>query len=513
MDQFSENLPYKEYYPYLIAIVSPITIVAAYNLFSNPKIPGLYLAMAREISNNGYLLPETIPHFTEGGIPFAYPPLGFYFIALVHDITGMEYLSATIFLSFVWNGVLGLLIYKIAQELFDDKIESIVATVLATTAPAIFWYMAIPGGAVRGLGYCFFLATVFFGLCLYSDFDRRWLIGATVSFGLAVLSHPLCGYAAGLWFLTIYLTKDRSISGLVHGTIVAVGGVSIASVWWGTVLLHTGIDPFLAGLTSGSRVSLSLDSVIKFIRFAIKVPTLEQTQYASTVAFYSGSLGGLYLLARRKMFLPVVFVVSWFTTGAERFVYLAEILMAVSFLYEGVLPMLQSKATSQEWGQIVKRGALVAIILLSVLSGVMYASNQYTRVYDGDTTLMTSGWNADDQQAANWIHENTPEQSTFIAIGAASEKLPFYAERTVLNVPWGAEFDPNQDFQALRLFSHDLSKSSNFDDIVKKSIQHGFDADYYYIPKIMVNQSTVNKMDGYEVVFRNNGIFLIKSIE
>jgi len=42
------------------------------------KFGGLYLEFARQIFQNYYLLPETIPHYTQGGLPFAYPPLPFY---------------------------------------------------------------------------------------------------------------------------------------------------------------------------------------------------------------------------------------------------------------------------------------------------------------------------------------------------------------------------------------------------------------------------------------------------
>ena len=44
---------------------------------------GLFLEFANQIAKNKYLLPHTIPFYTDGGIPFAYPPLPFYFEAIL----------------------------------------------------------------------------------------------------------------------------------------------------------------------------------------------------------------------------------------------------------------------------------------------------------------------------------------------------------------------------------------------------------------------------------------------
>jgi len=52
---------------------------------------GLFLQIATEIARHNYHLPATIPYYTASGIPFAYPPLGFYLVAVLHAVTGVPH--------------------------------------------------------------------------------------------------------------------------------------------------------------------------------------------------------------------------------------------------------------------------------------------------------------------------------------------------------------------------------------------------------------------------------------
>src|SRR6056297_2561206 len=46
---------------------------------------GLYVETADIIRANGYALPATVPHYGPEGVPFAYPPLMFYVLAVLRD--------------------------------------------------------------------------------------------------------------------------------------------------------------------------------------------------------------------------------------------------------------------------------------------------------------------------------------------------------------------------------------------------------------------------------------------
>src|SRR5574342_498187 len=50
------------------------------------RLGGLFVAFAGEIAAHNFQLPVNIPYYSLGGIPYAYPPLGFYVEAILLQI-------------------------------------------------------------------------------------------------------------------------------------------------------------------------------------------------------------------------------------------------------------------------------------------------------------------------------------------------------------------------------------------------------------------------------------------
>src|SRR6185369_15462434 len=78
-------------YPKILAVLILLlgSFLRIYHLFRidfshEPfRLGGLFVAFAEEIARNGFKFPVTIPYYSEGGIPFGYPPLGFYIEAVL----------------------------------------------------------------------------------------------------------------------------------------------------------------------------------------------------------------------------------------------------------------------------------------------------------------------------------------------------------------------------------------------------------------------------------------------
>ncbi len=49
---------------------------------------GLFTQMAQQIADANFVLPSMSPFYGPGGIPFAYPPLGLYLLAVFIKLTG-----------------------------------------------------------------------------------------------------------------------------------------------------------------------------------------------------------------------------------------------------------------------------------------------------------------------------------------------------------------------------------------------------------------------------------------
>ena len=69
-------------------IITGGAVLRIAHLFSIPfdtpfHLGGLFYEFSRQIILNHFALPETIPYYSLGGLPFNYPPLSFYLQALV----------------------------------------------------------------------------------------------------------------------------------------------------------------------------------------------------------------------------------------------------------------------------------------------------------------------------------------------------------------------------------------------------------------------------------------------
>src|SRR4030095_15440901 len=68
----------------LTGVVIRCTHLFLIDLVHEPfRLGGLFVAFADEIAARNFRLPINIPYYSAGGIPFAYPPLGFYFEAIL----------------------------------------------------------------------------------------------------------------------------------------------------------------------------------------------------------------------------------------------------------------------------------------------------------------------------------------------------------------------------------------------------------------------------------------------
>jgi hypothetical protein len=77
------------YWTLLLAALTVSAAVQAVYLYTHPfpaLLGGLFLEMAATIADSGSLVPTTIHGFTTEGIPFAYPPLGFYVLAFFMEL-------------------------------------------------------------------------------------------------------------------------------------------------------------------------------------------------------------------------------------------------------------------------------------------------------------------------------------------------------------------------------------------------------------------------------------------
>src|SRR3990167_1835901 len=110
-------MTYKKIYGYLKKDIILLLILAVFSVpylikFKirvgfPPGYAGLYAQMAEEVVKHNFSYPDTISYYGGGSIPFVYPPLSFYLMALtvkVFRVSSMAYIlfAPSIFLGMTY---------------------------------------------------------------------------------------------------------------------------------------------------------------------------------------------------------------------------------------------------------------------------------------------------------------------------------------------------------------------------------------------------------------------------
>jgi len=263
---------------------------------------GLFLEMATTVADSG-TLPTTIQGFTPEGVPFAYPPLGFYIMAvfLRLGVDGVQLLrvgSPVVLLRIV------AVVHHLTWVLTDRTETALIAGIITGTHVSLTVYLVGASGFVRGLGFLFMLVAMFGAYQYYAnDGGRRALATATVGWGLVVLTHPVHAAAAGAGVGMAWLVWDRTPRGLATGAAIAVGGLVVASPWWLTVVSNHGVDIFFAGAGSQGSFNSSLSD------FGELVGWFWGTSYVLNWPAAFAVLGATSLVARGEWHQP-----AWLAT-------------------------------------------------------------------------------------------------------------------------------------------------------------------------------------------------------
>ena len=358
---------------------------------------------------------------------------------------------------------------------------------IVASSPAVLTWHLSAGGVVRTFAFFLTVCGLYTGYRLFVD-SRRWALPTAVLFGLVVLTHPLYPVLFGSGTLYFYLARDRSLRGLAYGTLVALGGLVLASPWWLTVLFRHGLSVF-AG-TAGSRLGIGQG----LLWFPTNFGYLPATRFLA-LWHVLVLLGVLYFLARRRYFLVGWFAFTALTYPEPRFLLFVGAFLASAFLFEGFLPMLTGSAecdadtstntaadsdacsgvntdsdTGGDVGSVIgiqlrglsnrvsgwsapeRRDRVAVFAVLSVLvlygatTGTLYAAN-YEPVPERPLDRQLSEplpvyVDSANVRAMGWARRNTPPGTTFLVAGDAVEWFPLLANRRAVASPWGAEWLP-----------------------------------------------------------------------
>ncbi len=494
----------------VVSLLAGSAVVAGY--FVDHPYPAyataLFPHMAELLIENGYRRPETIPFYTAEGLPFAYPPLMFYVMAVLIDI-GIDPLLITRLLPGVAFVLLLIPYFYLSREFLTVR-QAGVATVIFAVAPQISRWHISGGGTVRSPAVLFLVAGLYVGVRLFKTGDRKWIVPGAILYGLTMLTHPVQMAYFGISYLVLFAAFDRSIRGLLNGAGVAVGGAIVGAPWWLYVIRTYGLDPILnASNTHGGLGTTELDAVLA------SVLLFNNAGYPSEILIASVVLAGaIYALTKRRYVLPAWFVVTILTTTQGRFAYIPGAMLVGLAVAGAVVPWLADvvpRRIGRLDGEAVTTVALAALVLSTTWFGALYAT--------GDPPFeqrdsLGAYVDDDDIEAMEWAARETPPDAQFAVLGDPAEWFPYVAERTVLNVWWGVEWTTPEKYAQQRALHGDLAACNDATCVNETPDEYDIDPDYVYIlTDEFADEETMIESERYELAHENDGVMIFRVVE
>jgi hypothetical protein len=358
---------------------------------------GLFSVMAGEIRRNDFLLPA-FTSYNGGTVPFAYPPLGLYALAVIpgDPIFTERWLPLLISLATIPVG------WRIATQLIGNRRASIAAFLFALT-PAAYQWLILGGGVPRGM------AMLFSMLAVLALLERRpvWVM---VAGGIAVLVHPetMVQLPIALLLVWYFLRRSRAL-------VLAIGGSLLPGLaWYAWVAWRDGLPTVLNAFTSRSQ-----SATVEMALYRLIHPS--SAEVLDVVGVFA-LIGAGLLISRRQWMLPL-----W---------ALALIALPGDGSRAAALPIASMAAVAVPRS----RPAQAAVIAVATMAALF--------TYLGARTPVAV-LSVDDRVAMAWVAAHTSIDSTFLVAerpiisSPVGEWFPALTGRRSLTTPQGQEWTSN----------------------------------------------------------------------
>jgi hypothetical protein len=436
---------------------------------------GLFTLMSEMITSNSFHLPEHVPYYGPGGIPFAYPPLGLYLMALVTGVLHVPEFTYLRYAPVVFSLLAMLPFYGVLRILAgrdrpaDNALpvgstnalalanaEAGLGVLLLALSPRLFMAQGEAAGATRALGFLFSMCAVYCVVRLSESGGVAvwaWSGLTVLAVALTILSH--LNYLAFeiAVFGALVLSGEKTLLPFWKrlGLLLAagLGGILLASPWWGTLASRYGVGVILNA--AFSHGNLSAPSLSDFLQRMVDSLT---PLYRSPFLGAGLVLGFIYHLSTRRWFFPLAILGVLALSLGDWLVAPFAAAMAAEILVElARLVLARTKEFSYRFKALPAAG-----FLLLVLAAACYNS---TRQIESISPVIVEST----QAAADWLRENTPDRERYLFFTASADEaewLPWLARRTPVAGSWGAEWkgDFGDQLNSLNEVSACASRSS-----------------------------------------------------
>ena len=509
MTQSGDSILSRDDAPWLGAALAAGLLAVAVYLATNPYPAygaGLYLKIADTIAANGYAPPAEISGYTADGVPFAYPPLQFFLLAVLLDL-GADPVALAQFVPAV--GVLAALVpvYLLTRDYAGSRPAGAAAGVAVALNPQLLQWHVSAGGLVRAFAFCYALLAIYAGYHAFAHGSRRALAVGALAFGATVLTHPTYSLFVVVTYLLLWAVRDPSFVGLLRGAAVGFGGAVVASPWLLWVTSTHGIDV----LTGAAGTHGGVGGGLATIGFSATLLPL---------------LGAAYLLwVRREWFLAAWALAAELLFAQPRFAFTVGSVVAGVAAVDVArrLPALDGRVSLPSLGAVNRREvAAAACLLLASVAGGTYLAHEMTLTGDPSSPEFLDGA---DVEAMAWAESETRPDATFVVLGDAAEWFPALADRTILVGPWGVEWYGPEAYETQLETFENVSRCHGADCVEREMATVGAQPEYVYLPKGSYTvrghpEVTFGSLErsfaasaDWEHAYENDGVVVFRAVE
>jgi hypothetical protein len=376
-------------------------------------------------------------------IPYAYPPLGFFIARFLSDVFNVPEIALLRFLPALFSVAGIFAFYLVAKSVLKDNVRAALATALLAVTPGGYLWHIMGGGLTRALGNTFLLLSAFALLRLFEHGGWKRLLLTILFCSLAVLSHPeVALHTAGTCAL-IWIFYGRSRYRSLQAIGVGLGTLLATSVWWLTVILRFGLEPFLSTLHTGLYGASIWSAVMGniFARISL-IPVFPILRIA----------GIAWCLWKRKFFLVawLVFPVLVEPRSSDVIAfYPLSMLAALGFT--DALPALINWFRARRSLPLLSDVTYSRVLNLAIVAVILYL---FLESFFVNATLVENSLKPPALDAMQWVQGNTPADSQFLVItgntGVMTDPLPEWfpalANRRSQNTLQGLEWTLGSEF-------------------------------------------------------------------
>ncbi len=414
------------------------------------RLGGLFYEFSQQIIANGYALPKHIPYYSLDGLPFAYPPLGFYLQALMIDL-----FSPPLFWTVNWLPPLLATLalpayYRLLRRISQNEIFTLSALLAFAFMPAAFVNqieaagLAEACGTLTLIGYAYFLLDV--------NTRRINILWAGILLAATISASPGSAIAAVVFSL-LFVTKkliaaSRRKRKPLFIRFALVGGIGLlasAPYWVNTVRWH-GIAIFIAPMLGQFNHPQSGSFLAAFLRnlFAFNYAGGDYALIWNVLIL----AGLLYIFFQAEYCLPLLFFsIALIPRESNWLIALITPLFVAKSVTELILPLLKKRLR-----QPAPKRHLLFFATLGAIAFFSININALTAV---NALIADESWQISpaEVRAFTALQKELPPQAKVVVLGneAWREWAPQLLQHEVINEIYGLEWQPGEFVQVISL--------------------------------------------------------------